>query len=60
MSSRLADSAPPLDRAGVIAVIVIRRPQQGQGSKKLGRFDRIRLLKDTEATLSFPLSPFPD
>jgi hypothetical protein len=57
MSSRLPDSAPPLDRAGVIAVIVIRCPQQGHGSKKLGRFDRIRLLKDTEALSHAPGSP---
>jgi hypothetical protein len=62
MSSRLPDCAPPLDRAGVIAVIVMRCPQQGQGSRKLGRFDRIRLLKDTES-LSHAPDPtrhFPD
>jgi hypothetical protein len=51
MSSRLLDSAPPLDRAGATAVIAIRCPQYGQGSKKLGKFDWVTLLKDTEVTL---------
>jgi hypothetical protein len=57
ISSRLPDSAPPLERAGVIAVIVMRCPQQGHGSKKLGRFDRIRLLKDTESLSHARFSP---
>jgi hypothetical protein len=48
MSSRLPDSAPPLNPAGVTVVITIRCPQQGQGSIKLGRFHRTRLLRDTE------------
>src|SRR5215468_9501594 len=55
ISSRLLDSAPPFDWAGATAVIAIRCPQYGQGSKKLGRFDRITVLKDTKV-LSTPSS----
>jgi hypothetical protein len=41
----------------VTAVIVIRCPQQAQGSKKLGRFDRMGPLKDTKALSRAPIFP---